>query len=308
MKIAFFTEMGFSGKVPRGHSNMRTEFAWMVALEADHYNLNDSPTQYYQLGIVIIPKNVKPYLDVDVISNIKRSCKNVAFMQEGPSWYYQSLPLRESMWFLEQMMSVDLVLAHNDIDMMYYEGLLEKPTYINPTLMITDSLRDLPNVERSGIIMGGNLGRWYGGINSYMVALESNENISAPQMGRMDKDELNVDGISHLPYLDWHDWMFELNKFKYAIHLNPNTIGGTFSLNCAYLGIPCIGNVDSNTQRLCFPDLSVKSDDLKSAKNLMIRLKTDTEFYNNVSERAKEYYEIHFSERNYKQHWKSLDL
>ena len=43
MKVAFFTEMGFGGKVPRTHKNMRTEFAWMVALNADHYNLNDTP-------------------------------------------------------------------------------------------------------------------------------------------------------------------------------------------------------------------------------------------------------------------------
>ena len=34
MKIAFFTEMGFTGKIPRTHENMRTEFAWMVALNS----------------------------------------------------------------------------------------------------------------------------------------------------------------------------------------------------------------------------------------------------------------------------------
>ena len=33
MAIAFFTEMGFTGKVPRTHDNMRTEFAWMCALD-----------------------------------------------------------------------------------------------------------------------------------------------------------------------------------------------------------------------------------------------------------------------------------
>ena len=42
MKIAFFTEMEFQGKIPRNHPNMRTEFAWIVALEANHYNLKDN--------------------------------------------------------------------------------------------------------------------------------------------------------------------------------------------------------------------------------------------------------------------------
>ena len=31
MEIAFFTEMGFTGKISRTHENMRTEFAWMCA-------------------------------------------------------------------------------------------------------------------------------------------------------------------------------------------------------------------------------------------------------------------------------------
>ena len=35
MKIAFFTEIPLNGyKFPRNHSNMRTEFAWMVALDS----------------------------------------------------------------------------------------------------------------------------------------------------------------------------------------------------------------------------------------------------------------------------------
>ena len=305
-KIAFFSEMGFMGKTPRTHKNMRTEFAWFVALDADHIPIKSIPTENgvtYDLGVLIIPKNVKNFMNMDIVSDMKRICKKVAFMQEGPSWYYQSLPLYESMWFLNQMMSVDVVFAHNDIDKKYYEGLLEKPTYINPTLMIEDSLKDIPKVERSGVIIGGNLGRWYGGIDSYMVASEIGEKISAPQMGRMDKAELNVEDINHLPYLEWYDWMKELNNFKYAVHLNPNTIGGTFSLNCGYLGIPCIGNIHSNTQRLCFPELSVEHNDLKKAKELAKRLKEDSDFYEEMSKLSLENYNKHFSETTYKNSW-----
>jgi hypothetical protein len=66
MKIAFFTEMGFNGKVPRTQPNMRTEFAWMVALNADHFNLNDTPDDTdYDLGIVITPKNSPEKVDLE---------------------------------------------------------------------------------------------------------------------------------------------------------------------------------------------------------------------------------------------------
>ena len=39
MKIAFLTEMSFTGKIDETHQNMRTEFAWMCALKADHIPL-----------------------------------------------------------------------------------------------------------------------------------------------------------------------------------------------------------------------------------------------------------------------------
>ena len=41
MRIAFLTEMGFEGKVPYNHPNMRTEFAWMHALNADHFCIHN---------------------------------------------------------------------------------------------------------------------------------------------------------------------------------------------------------------------------------------------------------------------------
>ena len=56
MKIAFFTEGNYQGKVPRNHPNMRTELAWMCVLNADHWNINQQPNQQYDLGIAIIPK------------------------------------------------------------------------------------------------------------------------------------------------------------------------------------------------------------------------------------------------------------
>ena len=97
-----------------------------------------------------------------------------------------------------------------------------------------------------------------------------------------------------------------LNNFKYAIHLNPNSIGGTFSLNCGYLGLPCIGNIDSNTQRLCFPDLSIEPDNLKKAKELAKKLRIDKDFYLHCSNTSKELYNKHFSEKSYNKTWQKI--
>jgi len=308
-KIAWFSEMAFDGKTPRTHDNMRTEFAWFVAQDAIHHNilkLQSLPDNSYDLGILIIPKHVTNFMQVDIVSHIKRVCKRYAFMQEGPSWYFQDLPLDQSLWFYNIMIQSDFVLAHNDVDKKYYEGLLEKPCYINPTLMIEDNISITDSVERDGIIIGGNLVRWYGGFNSLIVAQISGERVYAPRMGRMSELELSMDDITHLPYMNWTEWIHTLNNFKYAVHLNPNSIGGTFSLNCAYLGIPCIGNINSNTQRICFPDLSIDPDDIKTAKQLMKLLCNDKDFYNHCSSNSKQLYNENFSESKYKLIWQSI--
>lgn len=307
--VEWFSELPLKGKVNRSYKNMRTEFAWFTAQEASHTPLSDLPnlpSNSIDIGIVIIPKKVKPFLNINLVAHLKRVCSKYAFMQEGPSWYFQSLPLEESLWFYSIMLNADFVLAHNDIDKKYYEGLLEKPTFINPTLMLEDSILGLPNEERSGVMLGGNLVRWYGGFNSLMTAQLSGERIFAPQMGRMDKSELLLEEINHLPYLEWAEWIKELNKFKFAVHLNPNTIGGTFNLNCAYLGIPCIGNKEANTQKLCFPDTSVAPDDLLGAKSIMLELVKDLEFYKDVANNAKNNYIKYFSEQVYIKKWNSI--
>ena len=86
-----------------------------------------------------------------------------------------------------------------------------------------------------------------------------------------------------------------LSTFKYAVHLMPTVAAGTFSLNCAYFGIPCIGNIKVDTQRLCHPDLSVAVDDIEKARSLANRLKNDPNFYNKCSNQTKELYNEHYN-------------
>jgi hypothetical protein len=89
--------------------------------------------------------------------------------------------------------------------------------------------------------------------------------------------------------------MHQLSTFKYAIHLMPTVAAGTFSLNCAYFGIPCIGNQRVDTQRLCHPALSVDVNDLESARKLAIRLRDDHDFYDECSKTALENYKKYYN-------------
>ena len=286
MKIAFFTEGQYQGKVSRNNPNMRTDLAWMCSLKADHWNINQLPNQQYDLGIVIIPKK-NPQFD---LSKIKQYCNKVAVMQEGPNWYWQDYPLQQQIWYYNTIQEADFMFVHNESDKKYYEGLTGKKCKILPSLMIEDSIKNLPQVERKDIIIGGNFCSWYGGFDSYITAQEADCSIYIPSMGRKIEGEEQMPNLNHLPYMNWVEWIKTLNNFKYGIHLMRTHAAGTFALNCAYLGIPCIGYEGLDTQERCHPDTTVKLGDLKKARKIAKELRNNKEFYIYCSKLTKEIY------------------
>jgi len=295
MEIAFFTEMGFTGKISRTHENMRTEFAWMCALNADHYNINSLPSKQYDLGIIIIPKK-DPNFD---LQQLKKVCNKVAVMQEGPYWYFQDYPLEKQIWYFNTLIESDIIFTHNNSDKTYYQGLTgHKDVRVMKSLMIEEAIGDLKSVERSGVIIGGNFVNWYGGFDSFIIAQEITDTIYAPSMGRKQLGEEEL--VTHLPYMNWKQWIHKLNEFKIGIHLMRTHAAGTFALNCAYLGIPCIGYKGLDTQELCHPDLTVEIGNLKGAKNLAKELRNNQKFYLYCSQISKQKYKEHYSEDNFK--------
>ena len=299
MKIAFFTEMNFNGKVPRTHTNMRTEFAWMVALNANHYNINQIPKNQYDLGVIIIPKK-NPKFNIEVI---KTKCSKVALMQEGPQTGFQDYSLADQIHYFNALRSVDIIFVHNELDKRYYEGLVNfSDVKVMPSLMIEEAIGELKDVKREGVIIGGNFVSWYGGFDSFIVAREVTDTVIAPSMGRKQPGEEQL--LTHLPYMEWRDWIHKLNEFKIGVHLMRTHAAGTFALNCAYLGIPCIGYKGLDTQEKCHPTLSVEVGDLLYAKNLIRTLSKDKEFYEICSKEARDNYIKYFHEDKFNTTWK----
>lgn len=295
MKVAFFTEGGYQGKVPKNNPNMRTDMAWVHALNADHYPIylvNQLPSDSYDLGIAILPKIKDQIRHLDVITEINRICNVSSIMQESNYFMWQDESIEDQIWYLNMLSGVDFMFTHNNIDQQYYSGLLNKPCEKLPSVMITDFVKT-SNEKKDAVIIGGNLVAAYRGIDSYMVARELDLPIYAISSGRKKPNEEAL-GITHLPWATWLEWMEQLSQFKYGVQFG---IGGagSFNLNCAYLGIPCIGLKELESQRLCFPDLSIGDVDLKKGKELIIKLKEDQDFYNHCSKTAQENYTKHFA-------------
>jgi len=304
-KIAFFTEgmhvSQFGAPQDRNHTNCRTDVAWQIALEAIHFPIT-LPNQKrmageYDLGIVILPKKgLGKLMTIDFMDEIHRVCKKVAIMQEGPNWNWQDYTMEEQMWYYNTLMSADFLLCHNNSDINYYKGLTGKNTYVMQSLMIEDTIKEHASIKenrtdhRKRVMIGGNMCSWYGGFDSMIVANEFDTGLMAPSMGRKIPREDELD-IKYLPYMDWTTWMKTLNECKYGVHLMRTHAAGTFALNCAYLGIPCIGYKGLDTQEILHPLTTVAVGDLKSAKDIAHRLKTDKEFYDKCSTNTKIFYE-----------------
>ena len=179
-----------------------------------------------------------------------------------------------------------------------------KDIFINRSLMIEDAISPANDTVRDGVIIGGNLCSWYNGFDSFIVAMEFGSRIFAPSMGRMKEGETRLDGLTHIEYKTWIDWMATLSTMKYAVHLMPIAAAGTFALNCSILGIPCIGNEDIDTQKICHPELSVNLyGGVGRAKELAIKLKDDKEFYMQCSEQTKAIYKKEYTEEIWKRNF-----
>lgn len=286
MKIAFFTEGYWYGTVPSNHNNMRTDLAWMHLLNAEHFCIDGQlPTAVYDIGIIIIPKNKVDYN----INSFKKCCRKIGIMQEGPNNYWTDYTLGDQIKYLGLLDSADFILCHNSIDIKYYKGILglEKPIHIMPSVMVDDHLptRKLKD-DRKGAIIGGNMCSWYNGMVSLIVAKNYSAQVHAPSMGRKVNGESRIEGLVHLKYLQFNEWVNALNDFEVGVHLMPTVAAGTFSLNCAFLGIPCIGNELIDTQRICHPLLSVDVNDVEQAMDMCIKLKNNDIFYKACSEQT----------------------
>ena len=298
MKIAFFSETGNNQKYPRDFPNARTEVGWCIALDAPMCALDVLPDEKFDLGIVIIPKE-NPKVNLNFIRNC---CDKVAVMQEGPHWYFQDYTIEQQFQYFNTLIDADWVYCHNESDVNYYLGLGCEDVRVMRSLMIPDRLQ--PRSEWGDTTMiGGNMVSWYGGFDSYIVAREIGDPISAPSMGRKQEQEDSIEDINYLPYLSWREWIYTLSQYNIGVHLMRTHAAGTFAMNCGFHGIPCIGYKGLDTQEILHPMTSVKVGDLQGAIEIAERLKENKEFYDLCSETSLKRFNSFYTEDAWKKNW-----
>ena len=298
MKVAFFSEIGDNKRYPRDFPNARTEVAWCLALDAPMCALDVLPDEHFDLGIVLVPKT-NPNVNLDFI---RKCCDKVAICQEGPHWYFQDYTIDKQFHYYNTLMDADWIYAANKNDVNYFLGLGCKDVRVIKSLMITDDLISR-NEWGDVTIIGGNFVSWYSGFDSYMVAREIGDPIVAPSMGRKQSLEDKIEDIQYLPYMTWREWINCLSQYNIGIHLMRTHAAGTFAMNCAFHGIPCIGYEGLDTQETLHQHLSVKVGDLNKAQRLGKQLKNDDGFYQMCSNSSQEMFKKFYTEEVWLTNW-----
>ena len=304
MKIGFFSEAGYEGKVPRNHPNMRTDVAWVCALDAIHHPIPKLETlsdNLYDVGVMILPKKRDKLLNYPLLKQYRRVCKKVTVMQESYYNYWQDSSIEEQIWYFNFVASMDLIFCHNDVDLKYYNGLTNVRTELLPSVMITDDIVRR-NEWGDATIIGGNWVWAYGGFDSYQVALELGHPITAVTTGRMKPEEDEI--LNHIPWVMWREWIDLLSQFNIGVQLGTAS-AGTFNLNCSFHGIPCIGYSNVNTQKILHPLTTVEVGEIDKAKEIANKLK-DEKFYKLCMETTLKRYENYYSEEIFLEHWNGI--
>ena len=314
MNIKYSTsEMGFEGYFPINYPNLRVLETQLIYLEAYHLPLQKIITEgktYKGSLLYNIGKGdfEKPYISDlyhnhhNIVSKLKEKFEKVYIYQDGEIGWWNQVDTRLQAWWYNQLISSDGILVPNSTDVSFYKGIFpNKKIKVIRSVMTDEGLdktKFKPKENRT--IVTGPLTREYNGFSQLLLAHNLDMPVDIPPMGesRMPKDSWEMAdnlGVNYLQYMSWNEWMYNLSRYKVGYMMSAATASGSFALNCAYLGIPCIGDKRADTQSILFPDLAVDVFDNEKALELTFKLKNDLDFYIEVSNKAKRLYKQEFT-------------
>lgn len=307
------SEMGFEGIFPADYPHLRVLETQLKFLDAHHIPifklLTDNKTYdgnlLYNIGKGGFDKDYIKYLYENfnnVVELLQNKFNKVYIYQDGEIGWWNQVDVRLQVWWYNQLQTADGICIPNSTDIDFYKGLFPNSDIRVIRSVMTDEGLDKSQFKPKSdkVIINGPLTAEYNGFSQIIIAHNTGLQIDIPPMGqsKMPSDSWAMAdnlGVNYLPYMSWIDWMYNLNQYKIGYMLGPSMASGSFALNCAYLGIPCIGYKKADTQRLLFPDLAIDVYDNKKAIELTLRLQNDLDFYQEVSTKAKSIFSKEFT-------------
>ena len=314
MNIKYSTsEMGFEGYFPVNYPNLRVLETQLLYLEAYHLPIKKIITEgktykgslLYNIGKGDFEKSYISDLYHNyhnIVGLLQEKFEGVYIYQDGEIGWWNQVDTRLQAWWYNQLRAASGILVPNSTDVSFYKGLFpDKEIKVIRSVMTDEGLdktKFKPKENRT--IVTGPLTREYNGFSQLLLAHNLDMPVDIPPMGesRMPKDSWEMApnlGVNYLQYMSWTEWMYNLSRYKVGYMMSAATASGSFALNCAYLGIPCIGDKRADTQSILFPDLAIDVFDNEKALELTFKLKNDLDFYIEVSNKAKRLYKQEFT-------------
>lgn len=307
------SEMGFEGIFPANYPHLRVLETQLKFLDTYHIPIFKLLTDNKTYNGDLLYNIGKGGFDKDYIKHLYKNFNNVVELlqnkfnkvyiyQDGEIGWWNQVDVRLQVWWYNQLQTADGICIPNSTDIDFYKGLFPNSDIRIIRSVMTDEGLDKNQFKPKSdkVIINGPLTAEYNGFSQIIIAHNTGLQIDIPPMGqsKMPSDSWDMAdnlGVNYLPYMSWIDWIYNLNQYKIGYMLGPSMASGSFALNCAYLGIPCIGYKKADTQRLLFPDLAIDVYDNKKAIELTLRLQNDLDFYQEVSTKAKSIFSKEFT-------------
>jgi len=304
MKILYLTDLNYFGTISSDYQmGLRPPMSWISALKPFHCpysRIDEIPYNDFDITILSCLHENVDVLNIN-LEKIKNITKKILFQHDSDHRYFYKKNSLSRSYMLNYIISnVDAVLVHNDLDKQYYQSLFQKPCFIHEQLIFdTYSYLDIPQ-QKSGVILGGIDDR-YGALDGlFLIYNIINEKIYCFGDFEPIPEVIKIENT-----WDYIEYNKILSKFKIALNLTPMAIGGSFPLQCAMVGVPCVGWDNSHTLKKCFPDLVAPYGDFESLRIILNKLNTEDDFYNKVASQARH---IFLKEYNIEEYKKNMNL
>lgn len=107
-------------------------------------------------------------------------------------------------------------------------------------------------------------------------------------------DSYTLPGFELLPRMNYQDFMKVVYSSRFGIDIHRDFSAGQTAVDFGSVGVPLVGNIQLDSQRIIFPDTSFEWDDYGSIKKCIRQLSVDEDFCKEVGEKAlantKKYY------------------
>jgi hypothetical protein len=219
---------------------------------------------------------------------------NTVFItQESSIFDWFDWPAKEQELYINILSKCKAFLYHNEHDKKVIEvfsnNFIKYPGCTNVSLEQSKTFKD-----GEYILLPNPIKRFHRGMISHKLASEividvpiySMKYIPPKNYPLSFPDEYKLPNIELKNRTDVNGWLNLIYNSKFGIDIHREFSGGNVSLEFGSLATPLIGNINLDTQRDIFPDLSFEFNDYSNIKKAINLLLNDKDFYNEVSLKA----------------------